>query len=107
MLNVEDAVSANVFAMEYDGKFEGRAFDVGTGNNVSLNEMKELVNEVFPSVEFKYIDPRSGDVMLTKANTALLEAIGWKAENTIKQGVKQCFEILKQQMENKNVKIVG
>ena len=99
MLNVEDAVAANVFAMEYDGEFKGRVFDVGTGDNISLNEMRSLVNEVFPNIKFDYVEPRSGDVLLTKADTTSLKAIGWETKNTIKQGIKQCFETLKQQME--------
>ena len=42
-----DVVAANIFAMEYEGEFGGRSFDVGTGDNISLNEMKGIVNGHF------------------------------------------------------------
>jgi len=53
MLHVKDAVSANIFAMEYSGKFNGQSFDVGTGDNISLNEVKDIVNKHSPSVAFE------------------------------------------------------
>ena len=66
-------------------------FDVGTGDNISLNEMKEIVNEYHPNVTFDYIDPRPGDVLLTKAKTDSLKQLGWQVEMTIKNGIKHCF----------------
>ena len=91
MLYVHDAVSANIFAMNYKESFNGRQFDVGTGDNISLNEMKEIVNEYHPNVTFDYIDPRPGDVLLTKAKTDSLKQLGWQVEMTIKNGIKHCF----------------
>ena len=91
MLYVQDAVSANVFAMEYKDKFNGKAFDAGTGDNISLNEMKEIALEYIPEVQFDYIDPRPGDVMYTKANTNSLAELGWKVNMPIKEGIKKCF----------------
>ena len=52
MAHKNDVVSANLFAMEYEGKFAGQHYDVGTGSNISLNEMKDIVNEHFPEVKF-------------------------------------------------------
>jgi UDP-glucose 4-epimerase len=95
MLYVHDAVSANIFAMEFKGQFEGKTFDTGTGDNVSLNEMKEIVLEYQPDVEFDYIDPRPGDVMITKANTNSLAELGWKVKMPIEKGIRKCFGGLK------------
>ena len=53
MLHVSDAVSANLFAMEYDGIFNGSCYDVGTGENISLNEIIEIIHKYFPEVEFE------------------------------------------------------
>ncbi len=95
MLHVNDAVSANLFAMEYDGVFRGTAYDVGTGTNISLNGVIEIIHESFPQVEFEKRPPRKGDVLLTKAKTSDLEKLGWKAKIEIEDGIRSCFKELK------------
>jgi nucleoside-diphosphate-sugar epimerase len=100
MLHVDDAVSANLFAMDYDGVFGGRAFDVGTGANISLNEMKDVVLEYFEDVEFDYVDRRKGDVKQTKADTKPLQELGWSTSIDISTGIEGCFKNLKKEMKN-------
>ena len=92
MAHIEDIVSANIFAMEYADQFMGRNYDVGTGNNISLNEVKDIVLEYHPHVEFEYRPPRSGDVLETKADIAPLRAIGWSPSVPIRDGIKECFD---------------
>ena len=94
-----DVVSANIFAMEYDGKFNGQSFDVGTGDNISLNEMKNIVNGYFPKVKFDYVEERTGDVLLTKANMEPLKELGWEPKIQIQDGISGCFSRLKQSMD--------
>jgi nucleoside-diphosphate-sugar epimerase len=93
MLHVKDAVSANIFAMEYSSKFNGQSFDVGTGDNISLNEVKDIVNKHSPSVAFDYIEERMGDVMVTLADSSKLKELGWQTEVSIIDGIDSCFEI--------------
>ena len=81
--------------MEYEGKFQGQPFDVGTGENISLNQMKDMVNEVFPEVKFEYRPPREGDVMCTQADITPLKGLGWTPKHDISQGISGCFEKLK------------
>ena len=95
-----DVISANIFAMEYEGKFEGKHFDVGTGDNISLNEMKDIVNEYFPQVSFDYVKSRTGDVMVTKADMQPLKEIGWSPKISIKEGISDCFKGLKNEKES-------
>jgi UDP-glucose 4-epimerase len=94
MVHVNDVVSANIFAMNYDNRFDGSTFDVGTGENISLNEIKKIVQS-FYDVEFEYIASRDGDVLETRANIGKLEEIGWKHSISIQDGIKSCFENLK------------
>jgi len=91
MLNVKDAVSANIFCMNHVGAFDGSVYDVGTGENISLNEIKEIVNTHSPGVKFSYVKERPGDVLLTKANTSPLEQLGWKTKVSIVEGMEKCF----------------
>ena len=96
MLHVSDAVSANVFAMEYDGIFSGTTYDVGTGVNISLNEIIEIIHEHFPDVTFEQRPPRKGDILLTKAKTSDLKKLGWQAKIQINDGINSCFSSLKE-----------
>tara|TARA_R100000008_G_scaffold86665_1_gene80749 strand:+ start:2105 stop:2980 length:876 start_codon:yes stop_codon:yes gene_type:complete len=95
MLHVSDAVRANIFCMEYEGKFGGQHFDTGTGHNISLNEIKNIVLSKHSDVEFDYVPPRPGDVMLTKANTLPFNNLGWHTKVSIQSGIKECFNFTK------------
>ena len=91
MLHVSDAVSANMFCMNHKKAFHGAHYDVGTGDNISLNEIKDIVGNHHPNVVFEYIADRPGDVEFTKADTLPLYNLGWKTEISIKQGIESCF----------------
>tara|TARA_Y100000296_G_C5127250_1_gene233539 strand:- start:213 stop:1067 length:855 start_codon:yes stop_codon:yes gene_type:complete len=92
MLHVEDAVSANVFCMNYEQDFNGQHFDVGTGKNISLNEMRNIAQEFNSGVEFIYIPDRPGDVDYTKADTEPLRELGWQTKNSVIDGISRCFK---------------
>ena len=100
MLHVDDAISANIFAMERSEDFNGGVYDVGTGNNISLNEVKHIVNGFFPNVSFEYRDDRPNEVRETKALIYPLKQLGWQTNITIESGISSCFENLKQELEN-------
>jgi len=91
MAYLDDVVSANIFAMNRYENFNGKHFDVGTGENISLNEIKNIVLSYYPDVEFDYIEERRGDVLLTRANIQPLEKLGWKPKTNIKKGMHRCF----------------
>ena len=96
MAHLEDVVSANIFAMDRLLGFGGEAFDVGTGDNISLNQIKDIANEYFPEVQFDYKDARVGDVLETKANISrFTEETFWKPQHQIEKGIRDCFQKLK------------
>ena len=99
MAHVEDVVSANIFAMEYAGQFNGRYFDIGTGDNISLNEISQIIKKHLPEVEFSYIQPRKGDVLCTKADITPIKKFGWEPKIDIKRGVEECFVKLKNKLK--------
>jgi nucleoside-diphosphate-sugar epimerase len=100
MLNVRDAVAANIFAMEYIDDFAGGVYDTGTGTNMSLNEMKEICHEYFPMVHFEYVDPRPGDIFETQAQPSSLSNLGWKTEVNIHDGIHECFKSLRDEIND-------
>ena len=86
--------------IEDDGAFKGQNFDVGTGSNISLNEMKDIVNGYFPDVKFDYTDDRPGDVLSTKADMQPLKNLGWSPKIQINDGISDCFAQLKNKLES-------
>lgn len=95
LVHVDDVISANIFAMLYEKPFNGSIYDVGTGDNISLNEIISIVHQYFPELQFIKKPPRPGDVFSTKANTSDLAALGWKAKIKIDTGISSCFDKLK------------
>ena len=98
MLHVDDAVSANIFAMNRKTDFAGSVYDVGTGKNVSLKEIRDVVKGLFPSVVFDYRPSRPNEVLSTKANTIPLKELGWEARTSIKDGLFRCFKKLREEI---------
>jgi len=94
MLHVDDAVSANIFAMNSDEDFNGKNYDVGTGDNVSLNEIKEVIELLHPDIIFEFRKNRPNEVASTKADIYPLKKLGWQTEISIKKGIFRCFKQL-------------
>ena len=46
-------------------------------------------------IKFKYVEPRDGDVMFTKADVEPLNNLGWTAKINIEEGIEDCFRRLK------------
>ena len=98
MAHLEDVVAANLFAMNCEGSFKGQHFDIGTGSNISLNEIKNIVADYFPQVQFDYVEERAGDVLYTQANVMPLKEVGWCARINILAGISECFRQLKEEL---------
>ncbi len=99
MAHVSDVVSANIFCMQNIKKISGQVFDVGTGENISLKEMSEIVKELIPDIKFEYRPPRPGEVQNTKADFNKFNKFGWKAKVDIEAGIRECFINLKNNLE--------
>ncbi len=95
MAYLDDIVSANIFAMNHSEDFNGQHYDVGTGDNISLNEIKDIVLQHNPDVKFDYVEERVGDVLYTKADIEPLRALGWEPKYSITKGINRCFGSLK------------
>ena len=98
MVNVEDVVEANMFCMDHDADFNGSVYEIGTGENISLNQIRDIILEVFPEIVFNYVPPRPGDVLTTKADIKPLKKLGWCANISIVDGIRDCFTRLKNEL---------
>jgi len=90
-VHVDDVVSANIFCMNYEDKFNGEHFDVGTGTSISLNDIKAIV-EKYHKLTWEYAPERKGDVKHTLADINKLKNIGWCAKINAVDSINKCFK---------------
>jgi UDP-glucose 4-epimerase len=89
-VHVDDVVSANLFCANYKGSLRGACFDVGAGEVVSLNSIKEFIEERYKA-KWQQAPERDGDVKHALANIKPLQDLGWEAKIKIADGLKKCF----------------
>lgn len=78
-IHVDDIVSANLFCMNYEGKFEGKCFDVGLGKEISLSQIKNIIDKKQKGVVWNYSPNRTGDIKNSCADLSKgLQTLGWK-----------------------------
>ena len=71
---VKDVVTANMCALEAPAGACGSAYNVGRGDNVSLLELLERLQEILGmNIEPRFEPPRPGDVMHSSADVTLTE----------------------------------
>ena len=102
MTHVDDIVSANIFCAENidNDSLWGHWYDIGSGQNISLNELRDIVLEYFPDTQFEYIAPRVGDVMYTEADLSKFSQHGWRSEVGLQTGLHSVYRTLKKEMNN-------
>lgn len=98
---VDDVVSVYVLLVEKLDQFPERfiEFDVGSGSAISIREFVERAHRMTQSktkLLFGALPYRDGEVMLSAANVAPLQAIGWRCETSLEQGLAKTIERYKQ-----------
>ena len=56
LVHVEDIVSANIFCMNHNENFSGKFFNVGSGTSVTMNYIKDFIDENY-NVEWNHAPP--------------------------------------------------
>ena len=90
LVHVEDIVSANIFAMNSKKEFNGAHFDVGSGEAVSMNFIKDYIDQ-HNSVDWVYAPARKGDARDTLGDISALNKLGWNPSISITEGLNRCF----------------
>ena len=71
MVHVEDVVLANICCMQNNSDFAGKTMDVGSGKSVSMNYIKDYIDQN-QEVVWNHAPERKGDVKHTVANLSLI-----------------------------------
>jgi len=91
LVHVDDIISANIFCMEHDKDFKGKSFNVGSGESVSMNYIREVISK-YHKVKWNWSPARPGDVRHTLADITDLQKLGWSPKTSIEAGLERCFK---------------
>ena len=83
---VGDVIDANIKAAlnDIDKKFYGQVFNVGSGENISINEIANMIDN-----NIEYIPPREGEARITLANIKKIkEVFDWSPNMHLKDWVE-------------------
>jgi len=90
-LHVDDLAGACIFLM--NGYDESEIINIGTGQDLSINELAGMVAEV---VGFKgrlrFNSSRPDGTPVKRLNVSKLNALGWKANIPLKQGIQETYK---------------
>ena len=86
---VDDVVNANILAATYSNNFNGEEYNIGNGNNVSVNELVDMMSGE-KSYGNKVIEPFETLANNSKANKEL----GWKPNGNLEKWIKTYMEKL-------------
>ena len=86
---VDDAVAANLAAMDYSGNSE--VFNIGGGSRVSLNHVLDTLGRVMNRrLDVRYVETQKGDVMHTFADVALAaRELGYAPKTALETGLER------------------
>ena len=92
LVHVDDIVLANIYAMQSNKRFGGKAYNVGSGKSVSMNYVRDFINN-HHDVEWNNVPARIGDVRHTLADISEIENdLNWEPTISIDEGLKRCFK---------------
>lgn len=82
--HIKDIADGLIKLMECEGEFNGDVFNLGTGKNIDINKLAELIGG-----QSTHIDslPQEAQETLANNNKAKL-LLGWSPEITIEEGIK-------------------
>jgi UDP-glucose 4-epimerase len=100
LIHVYDTVKATVMVAEND-KFLGKVVDIGSGSEVTVNTLAELiVKETGSRSKIKHLNMRPGETQNTrlKADIKYLKLVGFKPKIKLLNGIRETIEWYKKEM---------
>jgi len=97
---IEDVVEANHRLLE-DDSADGEIMNIGSTDNIDITTLAEVVrDEIDPTLDIEYTNPREGDAEHTHADISkATDLIGYKPSREIREGVSEFIEWYEQNRE--------
>jgi UDP-glucose 4-epimerase len=94
---VGDVAAANMLVSEVElpdaVDLDDVAFNVGTGNETSVNELARALIEISgEDGELEYEAARPGELLRSSLDCAELRALGWGPAHTLKEGLRETYQ---------------
>lgn len=89
-VHVDDIVQANILAATNDDAV-GEAFNVGTGNSITIRELAETIRDVTDSnSDIVHVDPREGDIDRSEAAIDKAQDVfGFEPKYSVAEGLEE------------------
>jgi UDP-glucose 4-epimerase len=108
---VRDVVAANMTVSELDisaltahagGSLDAVAFNVGTGNGVSVNELARALEGVAGARPGRNHEPaRPGELRHSRLDTRRIQTLGWTSAWTLEEGLQETYQHIQQITEGR------
>lgn len=93
-IHVDDVVLANIHAMQSNKWFGGKTYNIGSGECVSMNYIRDFIN-FHQDIEWNNVAARIGDVRHALADVRETKKdLGWKPKISIEDGLSRCFSMI-------------
>lgn len=94
---VGDVAAANMLVSEVDlpdtADLDDVAFNVGTGNETSVNELARALIEISgEDGELEYEAARPGELLRSSLDCTELRTLGWTPAHTLEEGLRETYE---------------
>lgn len=99
-MHVDDMADACVYLMEsYDFSEVGEFVNIGVGEDVTISELVELIKEIVGFKEkIKYDTSKPDGTPRKLMDVSRLNGLGWKAKISLKDGIKETYELYTKQI---------
>lgn len=94
---IDDVVSAYMILLKqyHEEKAAFGEYEIGSGETISIKDFVLMVHKLTRSktkLNFGAVPYRENEMMETKANTWLLNKLGWGSKNTVQSGIRKVVE---------------
>lgn len=93
-LYVDDLVDACVFLMQnYNAKDIGEFVNIGTGNDLRIKELAELIKDIVGfEGEIKWDSSKPDGTPRKLLDVSRLNKLGWQAKTSLEEGIRKTYE---------------
>ena len=97
-VHVDDVNDFHLLCMQ-DERTTGKVFNLGSGQNYSVNEIFRIVRDLLGSkLEAIYKPDLPGEALETLANIERAKALGWRPRVGLKEGLQSSIDFIKNEM---------
>jgi len=96
---VDDINEFHLMCLE-DDRTNGKVFNLGSGNNFSINEIYKIISELLrKNINPLYLEDLPGEAFQNKADIRLAVSLGWKPKTDLRKGLHASIDFIKDEVK--------